>query len=167
MDHQSTIKFSCPLDFQKETLLSQITSAIDFINLIDNEFSGGKSYYKNEKMPISHLIERLEALKNVLNSKNTPDELDETFFSDFATANSDWGGLHIIDLESNEIEFDESICYDGYSMSIFMGTEYLSKYFEKLCADFVETINIPDNDMTPSIFINDFDENYIEIYKNT
>ncbi len=167
MDHQSTIQFSCSLDFQKETLLSQITSITDFICHIDKEFSGGNSYYKSEEMPISNLIERLEALKNALNSKNTPDELDETFFSDFATANSDWGGLHIIDLENNDIEFDESICYDGDALYIFIGTEYPSNFFEKLCTDFVETINIPDNDMTPSIFINDFDENYIEIYKTT
>jgi len=167
MDHQSTIQFSCVLDFQKETLLNQITTVADFIKHIDNEFSGGNSYYKSEEMPISNLIERLEAVKTVLNSKNTSDELDETFFSDFATANSDWGGLHIIDLENNDIEFNESICYDGNALSIFIGSEYSSKRFEKLCAVFFETINAPDNDLLPSICINDFDENYIEIYKTT
>ena len=165
MAHQSTLCFTCILDFSKETLLDQMSTVINFINYIDYERPDGFSYNKNEQKPIADLKLRLDELKKTLKSKKTPAELDEAFFADFARENNDFGG-GIADLESNELEFTESICYDeGNSIMIFIGTPYQSGDLESLCAGFFEMISSSNPDMLPVITINDFDETYCEVQK--
>ncbi len=165
MGHHSTLCFSCMLDYSKETLLDQVSTVINFINYLDHERPDGFSYNKNEQKPISDLKLRLDELKKTLKSKMTAEELNEAFFADFAKANNDFGG-GIIDLESNELEFNESICYDeGGSMLVFIGTPYQSDDLEILCTGFFEMISSSNPDMLPVITINDFDESYCEVQK--
>ena len=165
MGHHSTLCFYCMLDYNKETFLNQVSTVIDFIKYIDYERPDGFSYNKNEEKPISDLKLRLEELKKTLKSKKTAEELDEAFFADFAKSNNDFGG-GIIDLESNELEFNESICYDeGGSFLIFIGTPYRSGHLESLCVGFFEIISSSNPDMLPGIIINDFDESYCEVQK--
>ena len=55
MAHQSTLGFTCLLDFNKETLLDQISTVINFINYIDYERPDGFSHNKNEHKQIADL----------------------------------------------------------------------------------------------------------------
>jgi hypothetical protein len=166
MAHHSTLGFSCMLDYTKETTLNQVSTVINFINYLDYERPDGFSYNEGAEKPISHLKERLDALKKTLKSKKTPDELNEDFFAQFATSNKDFGGDGIIDLEANELEFNESICYDeGGSLMVFIGTPYGSADLESLCIGFFDMISSSNPTMLPTITINDFDESYCEVHK--
>lgn len=164
MSYTSTIKFSCPFENDSKTeFLRFLEDGIFILKYAVSAELEGFSYEAGEKKDVNALIERLDGIAKQIKSKKTPENFLETqneFFESLCKENNDWGS-GLIDLEENNIEFNESICSDGYSMVVFCSFMCRSKDVESavntsnlVCGDSMDLSNIE---------INDYDENYISM----
>lgn len=162
MSYTSTIKFSCTFENDsKSEFLRYLEDCIFIIKYAISSELEGFSYQSGVEKDLNSLLDRLEDIAINVKSKKVPENFLEThtdFFNSLSTENNDYGS-GLIDLEDNNIEFNESICSDGFSMLIFCSFRARSKHVEEI----VNTANLICGDTmdVSNIEINDYDEHYI------
>jgi hypothetical protein len=163
-NYLSTLRFGCSFENDSKTKFIQSLENIIFIlKFLESEGFEGFGYEKGNEQSISELTIRLREIVKLVEAENIPENflsnLSE-YFENLPSENNDWGG-GLIDLEENNIEFNESICVNGLSMHIFCSfncrSKMLRESINKANADQGGTIDLSD------IEINDYDEEYIDM----
>ena len=151
-EYTSTIQFA--ISSEKTTALERLQNTIFIIRFGIQDGFEGFSQDQGEKKSLEELCTRLEKLIEKINNEDAPADLSE---QELFIELSD----ETIDLESNEIEFEESICTDGYSIIVYCSFHCRSKFVEGIVKRANESVG---NKMDVSnISINDYDEHYIEM----
>ena len=151
-EYTSTIQFA--ISGEKTTALERLQNTIFIIRFGIQDGFEGFSQDQGDKKSLEELCTKLEKLIEMINKEDVSEDLSE---HDFFTELSD----QTIDLESDEIEFGDSICNDGYSIIVYCSFHCGSKSAEGIVNRANESVG---NKMDVSnISINDYDEHYIEM----
>jgi hypothetical protein len=151
-DYTSAIQF--PISGEKTIAIERLQNTISIIKFGIQDGFEGFSKEQGENKSLEELCTRLLNLLEKIKSNDVPEDLMEhNFFTEITD--------ETIDLESNEIEFEESICTDGYSIIVYCSFHCRSKFVEGIVKRANESVG---NKMDVSnISINDYDEHYIEM----
>ncbi len=151
-DYTSTIQFA--ISGEKTTAVERLKNTISIIKFGIQDGFEGFSREQGEHTSLEELCTRLVNLLDKLMSKDMPEDLMEhNFFTEITD--------ETIDLESDEIEFEESICTDGYSIIVYCSFHCRSKFVEGIVNRANESV-AGKMDVS-NIIINDYDEHYIDM----